>query len=276
MQIVVYSDSGYESMVEAFLISRKYANSQDVPVIYYTVGFESTLEFPNLKKITWELNDKRPDLTFYKPEILIDSLKYGDHMLYMDVDIILSRRFDIGKLQNKDLDYPIASSGPQENVWTWEAYGDVVTRYDETKLMKYFGVTEKSCRYLWASMISYNSNCLDFLEEWKSILLNPYLQKRRKEFFPFREETAYNVTLWKRGAKRYFDLVFFNTLAFDSFFEVENNEQGRIEIYKDFHETNTDPSLYQTCKDFGSVLFYHGFKPGEEFDKVLSWIKEKI
>jgi len=48
MQIVVYSDSGYESMVEAFLISRKYANSQDVPVIYYTVGFESTLEFPNL------------------------------------------------------------------------------------------------------------------------------------------------------------------------------------------------------------------------------------
>lgn len=35
MKILVYSDSGYETMVNAFMVSRKYASAEDVHVLYY-------------------------------------------------------------------------------------------------------------------------------------------------------------------------------------------------------------------------------------------------
>ena len=276
MKIVMYSDINYECMVDSFMLSRKYAGAESIPVIYYSVGFESDLEFPNLQKIKWDINHDRPDLTYYKPEILIDALKYSDSICYMDCDIVLSRRFDPVKLENRFLDFPLASSGPQEYVWRWETTDDKVIRYDEKKLMSYFGIPDRSCKYLWASMISYNSSCLDFLEEWKSILLNPYLLKYREEYFPFREETAFNITLWKRDIKHYLDLVFFNTISYRSFLEVETNSDGRIESHEEYFTTNVDPRLYETCNSYSSVLFYHGFKPGEDIDRTVDWMKSRI
>jgi hypothetical protein len=125
-------------------------------------------------------------------------------------------------------------------------------------------------------MISYNINCLDFLEEWKSILLNPYLLKRRKEFFPFREETAFNITLWKRRITNYLDLVFFNTVSFDSFLSVETSKEGKIPRHEEYTLTNLDPRLYETCWDFANVMFYHGFKPGLDLERTVDWMKSNL
>lgn len=276
MKILVYSDSGYESMVNAFLASRKYSNSEDVHVLYYTVGFESTLEYTNLTKIRWDLDTEKPDLTYYKPDILIDGLNYDKHILYMDCDIVLSKRFDPKKIINESYELPMSSSGPQDHVWIWKSFGEETIVYDETKLMEYFGIAERSCKYLWASMISYNDNCLDFLEEWKSILLNPYLLKKKEIYFPFREETAYNITLWKRGCTDFFDLVFFNTTSFDSFLDIETEENVVIDKFREYSLDNLDTRLYETCDDSSRVLFYHGFKPGKDLDSVVEWMKNKM
>lgn len=276
MKILVYSDSGYEGMVNAFMISRKYARSENIHVLYYTVGFDSTLEYPNFTKIRWELDPEKPDLTYYKPELLIDGLNYDSHILYMDCDIVLSKRFDPEKLINESSELPISSSGPQDHVWRWEAIGEDIVVYDVTKLMEYFRIPERSCKYLWASMISYNSNCLDFLEEWKSILLNPYLLKRKKIYFPLREETAYNVALWKRGCTDFFDLVFFNTISFDSFLNVETREDVVMDKFTEYSLSSSDPRLYETCEDSSRVLFYHGFKPGEDLDNVVNWMESRM
>lgn len=276
MTIVLYSDKNYEGMVDSFLISRIYSGFSHINVIYYTVGFDSQLNYPNLQKVRWEFNSEKPDLTYYKPGILIDSLKYDNCLCYMDSDILLSKRFDPEKIENKDMSYPLASSGPQDHVWTWESFGDEIIRYDEIKLMDYFGISKRSCPYLWASMISYNSECLDFMEEWESILSNPYLLKSRKEFFPFREETAFNITLWKRNIDHYLDRVFFNTVSFDSFLIVETSEDGKIDKHEEYGITNADPRLYETCPDFRRVLFYHGFKPGKDTENAVNWMRENF
>jgi len=275
MRILVYSDSVYESMVNAFMVSRKYASVGDVHVLYYTVGFDSSLEYPNFTKIRWEFDSEKPDLTYYKPDILIDGLNYDKHILYMDCDIVLSKRFDPEKLINESSELPISSSGPQDHVWIWKSFGEETIVYDETKLMEYFGIAERSCKYLWASMISYNDNCLDFLEEWKSILLNPYLLKKKEIYFPFREETAYNITLWKGGCTDFFDLVFFNTTSFDSFLNIETEENVVIDKFREYSLDNLDTRLYETCDDSSRILFYHGFKPGKDLDSLVEWMKNK-
>jgi hypothetical protein len=263
-------------MVDSFLVSRKYAGMEHIPVIYYCVGFDSTLSYENLEIRRWEFDSDRPDLTFYKPSILLDSLKYDDHVCYMDSDIVLSKRFNPEILANPDLDFPIASSGPQENVWFWEHYeGSDLVVYNEKKLMRYYGIEARSCAYLWASMITYNRNCIDFIEEWESILSNKYLLKERKSYFPFREETAFNITMWKRGITNFLDLVFFNTVSFESFISIED-EGNIIERDSEYNVCRNDGRLYEVCEDPSKVLFFHGFKPGDELDAVVDWMKLKI
>ena len=259
MKILLYSDHGYEKMVDSFLVSRKYAGMEHIHVIYYCVGFDSTLSYENLEIRRWEFDTDRPDLTFYKPSILLDSLKYDDHICYMDSDIVLSKRFNPDILANPNLDFPIASSGPQENVWFWEHYeGSEVVVYNEKKLMGYYGIETRSCAYLWASMITYNRNCVDFIEEWESILSNKYLLKERKSYFPFREETAFNITMWKRGITDFLDLVFFNTVSFESFISIED-EGNIVERDSDYSVYRNDGRLYEVCEDPSKVLFFHGF-----------------
>lgn len=278
LKILVYSDSGYESLIEAFLISRRYAGKEEIPVIYYSVGFDSSLDYPNLEKRRWEIDSRRPGLNYYKPSIILDSLKYDDHLCFMDADILLSRRFDPERIINLDFDFPIASSGPQEHVWRWEVLPgqDEVIIYDERKLMSYYGVAERSCAYLWSSMVSYNRNCQDFMEEWDSIVSNPYLLKNHNVYFPLSDETAFNVTMWKRDIRDFKNMIFFNTTGFESFINIETNDNVVVERDTDYEMTRNDGKLFEICDDSSKVLFYHGFKPGEELDRVIRWMKTEI
>ena len=274
--IILYSDKGYEGMVDSFLISMKYAKCENIPVLYYTIGFDSDLDYPNLKKIKWESDPKKIDLTYYKPEILLDTLKYSNEVCYMDSDIVLGKRFNIDSLFNNNLDYPVCCRGPLEFVWAWHSRGDGNFVVDEWNLMNYYGVKERSSTYLWASMMTFTEKCRDFLEEWSSILNNPYLLKDAKHYFPFREETAFNVTFWKRGCNRILDLVFFNTVKFESFLKVETEDDFNQEIRNYTGFATIDLGIYETCDNSSIVQFYHGLKPGEDLNKVIDWMKSEI
>lgn len=275
---LLYSDKGYEKMIESFLISRKYAECENIPVLYYTVGFESTLDYPNLTKVRWEIDSKKINLNFnyYKPEIILDSLNYADEICYMDSDVVLSKRFDINSLFNSDLDYPLCSKGPLEFVWYWYDDGNGPITIDEKNLMNYYGVKERSNIYLWTSMMTYTEKCMDFLEEWSSINNNPFLLKNHRHYFPFHDETAFNVTYWKRSCDQYLDLIFFNTIEFESFLKIENEDEISQEfmIYDEY--VCLDNRIYETCKNSSTVQFYHGLKLGDNLDKVLDWMKSEM
>jgi hypothetical protein len=274
--IILYSDKGYEGMVESFLISMKYAQCANIPVLYYTIGFDSELDYTNLTKIRWEVDPNKIEPTYYKPEILLDSLKYSSEICYMDSDIVLGKRFNIDSLFNSYIDYPFCCRGPLEFVWIWYIIDGVSFKIDEGNLMNYYGVKERSSTYLWSSMMSFTENSRDFLEEWSSILNNPYLLKRYKDYFPFRDETAFNVTFWKRHCNQILDLVFFNTIKFESFLKVETEDDFSQEIRNYTEYETVDNGIYETCNNSSIVQFYHGLKPGEDLNKVVDWMKSKI
>ena len=115
--------------------------------------------------------------------------------------------------------------------------------------------------------MSFNERCEDFMEEWKSITENPYLNKYDREYYPIAEETAINVTLWKRGVTQNYGKIFVNTLYSDAVQYVEENENLRgINIF--------DNPL-QKCEDSERIHFYHGMIDRAEINKTISYIEQK-
>ncbi len=56
MNIVFYSDKNYEYQAESLINSILAKCNGEVNLIYYTLGFESTLKYPNLIKVVYPID----------------------------------------------------------------------------------------------------------------------------------------------------------------------------------------------------------------------------
>jgi hypothetical protein len=273
LTLLVYSNLEYEKMVETFLISRKYSNQEDIQVLYYTLGFESSLEYPNLIKKRWEIDENKMNFNFYKPELIVDALQEYEEVIYMDSDILLGRRFDVESLRNPTLEHPLACAGPLEFVWAWYTENGKTIRCEVENLMAYFEVEGRTSPYMWTSMISCNRNCISFLEEWNSMHENETLRESKRFYFPFHDESSFNALFWKREHSHCLDLIFFNTHKFSSLARVEMEEDFSHEN-RDYDPIYTkDDSIYETCRNSSVVQFYHGMKSDYELQKTINWMQ---
>ncbi len=266
MNLVLLSDKNYEYQVENLLRSLSYSKVVPKSIFYYTIGFNSTIDYPNLKKIPWPKISDLPKYDFYKPGICLDVLKRADgYFLYVDADIVFSKRFSNFKIK-QGLNHPCYVEGPIEYPYTFWQTDEDITQFDERKLMKYYGVSERTMHYVMACLFSFNSDSVDFIEEWRSICENKYLLKSHTAIFPFTDETAANVLLWKRNISEKYDRIFVNTHKFSTFKLCEEDDN--------IQNTLIDDNIYEQCKDSSKVYFYHGTKVKEENAQILNYIDE--
>jgi hypothetical protein len=317
INIVCFSDSNYEYQIENLLQSLDRCCLQSIRILYYTVGFESTIVRSNLVKIPWPVDSTKPRMEFYKPEILLDSLaRSGGHFVYLDSDIIVSSRFDPNALVHTQR-YPIASvgnwdspyqfrgvditapfpvfevgervmlpdytvAGPIEKlVSSEEAYlirndDDVlhqlpqkslldVVVMDHNKLARLMGVRGK-IKYVSSCFVSYGPFCRQFMLDWKALLANPELLAGREVFFPFHDETALNVLLWRYGATQTYDRIFLNT----------NNAEAAIEAERcNLQQCHIADNSLQYCHDSSTCILYHGIKDPTEAAQLLAHLQQQ-
>jgi hypothetical protein len=258
MKFIIYSDKNYEYQVNNFLDSLNYSQVND-DVVYFTLGFKSSIEKKGLIKIEYPINESLPKFEFYKPFICLEALKlFDDDFCYVDSDIILSKRF---KDFNFDfsVDHPMSCKGPIEYPYIYYGSEENFTVKNETKLMNYFGVKERKMFYNMSCFFTFNKNSMDFLEEWSSICENKYLLKNYSEYFPFTDETALNVLYWKRNVTNNYGHKFINTHKFSTFDMCENGDR--------ITQTLIDDNMYEYCHDSNEVYFYHGFKEVDVVNK---------
>ena len=272
--IVFYSDANYEYQAKALVSSILVNAEDDVQMFYYTIGFESSIDHERLTKIEIPIDEKKPTgyrtFEFYKPSVILGHIeRFGGKALYLDTDIILGRRFDMRFFDNNH-EYPLLPNGN----WIYPFAFSGSERYDESALMKYFGVSERSMEYVCSNIISFSEKCRDFVFEWKSICDNQYLLSKKDTYFPFPDETAINIVLWKRNVKRGLGRVYLNTLEFEPLEYVEENDGIK-----------GDPSINNgimgsdllRCDNSSKIMLYHGIKDKDVLDRVgLYMNKNKI
>jgi hypothetical protein len=299
-KILILSDEKYEFQADFLIQSLLLQIGDDVPIIYYTIGFYSKLEYPNLvtryydKIETWG-----KEFWFYKPNIMLDALDYfGGDFLFMDCDILVGRRFDINNFLNTH-DYPLLSVYPLAfpivfggNISDTKIHNPNLTYigsdgkkrlaveiddgslsgvsgtiiYNEAVMMQYLGVSRRTMDYVATMFISFGDKCRDLIFEWCSIIENKWILSKGKEFLPQREETALNVILWKRGATQNYPQNFINTHRAEILQMIEQSD--------DIQNHTIEGNIYQYCRDSKEVVFYHGFKDKEESQKALEFLKQ--
>ena len=274
MNIIFFSDLNYEyqakSLIESILLNVK----DEVRMIYYTIGFESSLDYPNLIKVPYDKDDSKKLFEFYKPTIMLDAIsKFGGKFLFLDTDIIIGRRFNISRVDNNldiplfpygNWDYPFLCSGQDQN-------GEYIDFSNEEPLMKYFGVSLRSMNYVYTCVFSFNDKCSDILKEWKSMCENTYLLQDIRKYFPFRDETPLNIILWKKGITQNLNRIYFNTIESQPLIYIEENDNIRGDAYNMGVFGNSN----MKCENSSDIMIYHGIKDKSQIDIVINYMKSK-
>ena len=278
--ILFYTDQKYEHQALNLLKSFKVNNKLDYNFLYYTIGFKSTIEFPNLVTKEWPIDTKipispennKPFFEFYKPVICLDALQDYDDICFLDTDIVISRRFTLDHLSN-DKEHPLCCYCAYEYPFVYKHNDDgTTTIYNEVRLMEYYNVPKRSMRYAQTCFILFNRKCINFLKEWVSMCKNDYLlgfiENNCLIYYPSRDETAFNVCLWKHNYTDNLGHLFLNSWKIDIIKQVEEDDNIRgVEF---------DGNLIEYCHDSSQVILYHGLKSDPaEYAKIFEYFESR-
>jgi hypothetical protein len=273
MTIILYSNQSIEENAICTILSLKNKLKNDVRVVYYTIGFDSNFKHKNVITHRVEKNDYYPLYNFYKMDLCLKTIELynDDYYFYTDIDVIFSKKVDFDKLKF-DYDFPMASYGPVEFPITFRVKENGETEvYNERLLMDYYGVKDRSMRYVWNCIFSFNDSCKDFFQEVTDIFKNKELILDYKRYFPYSDETAFNVCLWKRGITKNLEQAFLNTIKIENLIKTEENEL----INYGFNSFDSGGFDWEHVNDSKKIIAYHGFKKLDDMKKCVEYVTEK-
>lgn len=270
MILILYSDKNCEHQAISCIRSLTNKITPDVKIVYYTIGFKSYFSFKNVQTIQISVNPIYPRFHYYKAELSLFTMDIfpGEDYAFTDTDVLFSSNFDFSKLKHNE-SYPLGSYGAFEYPFMWEERGGKKIIFDETALMKYCNVPERSQRYVWSCFYTFNENCRDFFEEYTSFCKNKYLLDRQKTYFPYADETPFNICLWKRGATKNLGFAFVNTHILDTVKQVEEAKAKQKFGGNNYDDFGTD---WEYIHDSDSVLLYHGFKDKLDMEEAVDYL----
>lgn len=260
MNIVILSDIKYKEYADLYIEGIQRFLKRNDKIIYFTIGFKYNHTRKNVITHQIHLIKKYPSIHFYKPLVFLLSLKYypSDYYFHSDIDLVFSSRFNLNKFKF-DEEYPVGTFGPFEFPFKWKSYNhnpDFFIIFDEKFLMKKLGVDSPSQRYVCAGIIAFNKKCENFIKEWHDTISNDLYLKYRNDYFPYPEETALNVLLWKYKVDKNLGFCYLNTINKNNIRFCENNFLNNHY----FGGINNFGEDFEWVSDTKNLISYHGMK----------------
>lgn len=274
MIIFLYSNEAYEYQARACITSIKNKMPDNMRIVYFTIGFISKLSDTNLIKVPIPERDY-PSFHYYKAGLSLDVMDMfpeETNFFFTDTDVLFSPRVNFTKLTHNHI-YPLGVFGPHEHPFIWESTDGKTTNYDEELLMKYMNVPSRTVQYQLSCFYAFNRNNYEFFEEYASLCNNEYLMKRRKHYYPFHDETPFNVCLWKRKAITSLGHVMVNTHILHT---VKMVEEKTIKKFKPGTNLDNFGADWEYVHDSNQVILYHGCKEEQSIKEILQYLLSKL
>ena len=221
---VLYANENYIDIVNTCAKSIK--TFSNLPVIVYLLNCDKTVWEAD-KTINWrcdiDIEDKEDmyvknqDLNFYinrsskkiyklikeRPKIVKDALRFADNVCYIDCDSVATKYIDrVFDLFNIHSYYPFFSEGIYDYLMLngrggADSFEDLSTTL-EHPACELLGINQyKRKIYRTSNVFVAGQNCIDFLDEWYWMEINPKILNNPEFYAPFQDETIANILLWK-------------------------------------------------------------------------------
>jgi len=291
---ILYANESYFNIVKT--CAKSIREFSELPIYVYLLNSNLKIEVPNTTTINWhcDLNEYPDEMyldsseNFYinrgnsiiyqlliqRPLITKDVLKnYAETVVYVDSDSVATSYIDnIFNLYDSYLNYPYFVEG----VYDWMHFngrGGAESRDDLSTTLEHaacelFGVNQYVReRYRQTGYYIAGQNCIDFLNEWYWMCINPKILKNFVHYAPYHEETIMNVLLWKYNIMDGLPYIYVNGGS-----EVVDKMYTEVE-YKGPNFRNHIGHWLRAPENKESLMFFHGEKRVDKMEEMLEKIK---
>jgi FkbM family methyltransferase len=287
---VLYSNAKYFNIVS--MAAKSIRTFSDLPIYVYMLDSDLIVNVENVTTIKWvcdlendndmyESSDSnfyinRNNLNIYKlliqrPLIVKDVLtKYLDIVAYVDSDSIATPNVDKIFDLYTDTNLPYFVQGIYDYLFA-NGRGGAETKENLTTTLEHpacelFSVNQKIReRYRQTGYFVASKNCVDFMDEWYWMCINPTILANNEYYAPYNEETILNVLLWKKGILQGLPYIYVNgTLDnLDLIYDKVSDDTNEQELSKWVRVPATKDNL----------LFIHGEKNIDIMEKMIEKLK---
>jgi autotransporter strand-loop-strand O-heptosyltransferase len=291
---VLYANESYFDIVKT--CAKSIREFSELPIYVYLLNSDLKIDIPNTTTIKWECNlNEYPDemylnegenfyinrgnsiiyhLLIQRPLITKDALKnHAETVVYVDSDSVATPYIDnIFNLYDSYLNYPYFVEG----IYDWMHFngrGGAETRDDLSTTLEHsacelFGVNQYvRQRYRQTGYYIAGQNCIDFLNEWYWMCINPKILKNFVHYAPYHEETIMNVLLWKYNIMDGLPYIYVNGGS-----EVVDKMYTEVE-FKGPAVRNHISSWLRAPESKEMMMFFHGEKRIDKMEEMIEKIK---
>lgn len=269
---VLLSNDKFEKLAEQLIIGLD--RYTDIDILHYTIGYQSNLEYTNLKNIEFGIGEDTNDahyMQFSKAPVFLDVLNKGyKNAIFLDADIQV--RSNIYKL----IDYipeiedgPIFQKGAHDYTLVGKRYipGPLVQDYLQLPRQKYsHGIT---------NIVIFSEKHKDLIQQWYDACFSEEIKEIKKIEF-LHDELLLNCLMWKNNIKPkyfWFGLNILNTEDLKFFYNYNNTEYSNRVDMNQFGRGHDYQSFIPYDKE--EVLFFHCIKDPKLASDVNDYILQR-
>ncbi len=259
LNIVCYGTENCEKDLEFFYDNLVLFCPENFNLHYFSINYNSNIERPNLQHHNFFTNKKFKRAFFYKPFVILKSMTEisSDNFIYMDLDIMLTNKFDSSYLFDliSESITPLSPNHFWENPFKF--YDDIKVNLGE-KLSEITN-TVRCNKYVQACLVVYNRNHFEFLTDWISLINNTEILD-----IAYDDEEIYNTLLWKNNQIKTLGYVCVSSGAI----RIDNMDdiQSIVKSHEKFEKCEFNKSFFTIQNNFyknleiNNIMLFHGIK----------------
>ena len=287
---VLYSNDKYFDIVS--MAAKSIRTFSELPIYVYMLDSDLKVDVEGVTTIKWVCDLKtdsnmyensesnfyinRNNLNIYKlliqrPLIMKDVLsKYLDIAVYVDSDSVATPNVDNIFNLYTNQQYPYFVQGIYDYLFA-NGRGGAETKEDLSTTLEHpacelYGVNQKIReRYRQTGYFIASKYCIDFMDEWYWMCVNPIILRNNEFYAPYNEETILNVLLWKKGILDGLPYIYVNSSLdnIDLIYDKINGDEEEISKW------------IRVPSSKENLLFFHGEKNVNIIEKMIEKLKGK-
>jgi hypothetical protein len=202
---VFYSNKAFEGITLKAIEGLR--NYSELEVVYYTVGFDSSIDLPGVTCRRYEISGVGPEFSdsqfmqMIKPEIFLKALDDGiEDGLFIDSDVQVRHNVEeiFERYSSVDYSLPVLN----RNFWQFLIVNGVYVPHQELKTKMGYDNPEQFQGHGITNIFLFRKEMRPLFEEWKYWCYEPEIVNDLRKSIYLHDEVIFNLLCWKNRVKQ--------------------------------------------------------------------------